>query len=182
MKAISVVIAVATVVVGTFLPWASVDFAGLGAINTPGPVQEMGLVLAAIAALAAFPGLSGTGKPVVPAVVVGLFGAVILTLAAWSLDEILNLDQLSLGNEQVITNPQPGIGLFVTFGGGILMIMSSLLLLTSRVYPPPPPRSGVETAISPGWYPNPDRSRSLRYWTGSSWTSHVVRTTADRDR
>ena len=26
----------------------------------------------------------------------------------------------------------------------------------------------------PGWYPNPDGSRSMRYWDGSAWTEHLA--------
>ncbi|MFY2786609.1 MULTISPECIES: DUF4429 domain-containing protein [Nocardiaceae] len=39
---------------------------------------------------------------------------------------------------------------------------------TSNPIPPPPPH------VPAGWYPNPDRNGSLRYWDGQMWTTHTA--------
>jgi hypothetical protein len=36
---------------------------------------------------------------------------------------------------------------------------------------PPPPPSGLQS-IAPGWYPDPQGRRRLRYFDGRAWTQH----------
>lgn len=36
------------------------------------------------------------------------------------------------------------------------------------------PTQGAAYAVAPGWHPDPYRRHQARYWSGSSWTDHVM--------
>ncbi|MDV6259822.1 DUF2510 domain-containing protein [Rhodococcoides yunnanense] len=44
--------------------------------------------------------------------------------------------------------------------------------------PPPPvtshPRVPPPPLVPAGWYPDPDRNKTLRYWDGNAWTPHTA--------
>ena len=168
LKIITVALAFAAVTVGLFLPWASFEFAGFGELQSGGPIQQMGLLIAVVAALGAFPNLGGSKDPRIPGIILTVFGLVITGLTTWTIFEIESGG--SVFPPGTFSNVEPGIGLFVTLAGGVLMVVSAITFLGTRAYGPPPPQSATNAAVPPGWYPNPDRSTSLRYWTGSEWT------------
>jgi hypothetical protein len=172
IKIVTVAVSFAAVTVGLFLPWASFEFADFGRLGANGPIQEMGLIIAVVAALGAFPNLSGSRDPRVPGTILAVFGFLISGLTAWTIFEILSGG--TIFPPGTFRNVQPGVGLFVTLAGGVLMMISAVTFLGTRSYGPPLPRSDTDTLVPPGWYPNPDRSSSLRYWTGSEWTNHRV--------
>jgi Protein of unknown function (DUF2510) len=171
MKLLVASLGYAVVIVGLFLPWASVEFAGVGELGQNASIEEIGSLITIVGALAAFP-LSGSRDPRAAGFVFIVFGLLFSGLALWAFIGIRNAD-LSFA-EGFIENLQPGSGLLATFAGGILIVIAGIAFALSRTYGPPLPRSDSDNQVPAGWYPNPDGSRTLRFWTGAEWTAHRV--------
>jgi len=181
-------VAAALVILGSFLPWATLD--AFGAHETVNGMDGDGVItlLVGIAMAALFAiGKRGT-----------LIAAAVVSLVAAGIGAFELVDVQSVIDEfGFLVSGGPGVGLFLIVAGGIAGLVLGVLgqrradaapgVAAGYAAPwgqapqtpqwgqaPQPQSAGQPPAGTPaGWLADPYRQAQLRYWDGTRWTEHT---------
>lgn len=99
---------------------------------------------------------------------------------------MLGLNVFSILTPPALVEVSMGLGLFVSLAGVILAAVGigqsaakrSELRATAAAWPPQAPAAAVpQPAVGapqpPNWYPDPAGHHQMRFWDGTTWSSHV---------
>ena len=192
-------VAALLVMIGSFLPWATVD-TWIGSFSANGTEGDGVITLLLGVAAGVLIGLWKRPLVIVAAVVAGLAA---LIAAANLIDLGRSMD--GMGGLADIT---PGIGLILTLLASLAAVALAVVgqaqlaraghaaglslaelnrgaALPTTTLPPQPaaawPTAPAQAPVAPvapaavpaGWHPDPSGAGQLRYWDGTRWTEHV---------
>jgi hypothetical protein len=153
------------VVLGSFLPWASVLFVSVSGIETSDgkATAALGAVTAVVALLVAR--RTGESRAHIASLLLGLVAGAI---AAYDLADISSTEFARVGG-----------GLYLTLAGAVAIVVGGIGALATGSAAPAdarvvPVSTWSAPTVTPGWYPDPSGRFDVRYHDGHQWTRHVA--------
>lgn len=130
------------VVIGSFLPWATVSADTLGTVSFNGMNGDglvtliLGGLIAVIALVAHSRARSGTGQT-------WLMLLSALAIAIIGFYDFANISSIADQAESGLTDAAVGVGLYAVVAGGIGLVFAGMVVLRTR--PDPPPAEGPDS-------------------------------------
>jgi len=181
------VVAAFLVLVGSFLPWATISFLGEMSMSGMEGDGKITFVLAIAAGV-----LIGLWKRPLVLVAAGVAGLAALI----ALIDLIDVGRVA-GDLGGFIEVSPGFGLILTLLAALATVALAVLgqaqlakdgqagidiarltsggpVPTTSLPPQPQAPAAPVAAVPAGWHPDPYGGGGLRYWDGARWTEHVA--------